>query len=212
VVNLNELGFECVGARPEPHAVSPTLILRLRITEPSGTGVHTIVLRCQIRVEPRRRGYTGAESEQLGDLFGDTARWGETLQALQFATLSVMVPGFTGSTEVDLPVPCGYEMEVAAGKYFASLDRGEIPLLLLFSGTVFARTASGFTVRPVPWDREARYRLPLAVWHELIELYFPGSGWLRLRRDTLRALHRFKSRHALATWDEAVERLLEEAR
>jgi hypothetical protein len=212
VVNLNELGFECVGARPEPHAVSPTLILRLRITEPPGTGVHTIALRCQIRVEPQRRDYTGAESEQLGDLFGDAARWGETLQALQFATLSVMVPGFTGSTEVDLPVPCGYEMEVAAGKYFASLDRGEIPLLLLFSGTVFARAASGFTVQPVPWDREARYRLPLAVWRELIELYFPGSGWLRLRQDTLRALHRYKSRRALATWDEAVERLLEEAR
>lgn len=213
---MSELGFECVGARPEPHAVSPTLILRLRITEPSGTGVHTIVLRCRVRVEPRRRDYTGAEAEHLGDLFGDIARWGESPQVLQqaieFATLSVMVPGFTGSTEVDLPVPCGHEMEVAAGKYLASLDHGEIPLLLRFSGTVFARTASGFTVRPVPWDREARYRLPLAVWRELIELCFPGSGWLRLRRDTLRALHRFKSRHALASWDEAVQRLLEEAR
>jgi hypothetical protein len=212
LVTLTELGFECLGARPEAYAISPTLILRLRITEPSGVGVHTIALRCQIRVEPQRRRYSATESEQLDDLFGDTARWGHSLQALQFANLSIMVPGFTGTTEIDLPVPCGYDMEVAAGKYFASLDDGEIPLLLLFSGTVFVRAESGFTVRPVPWDREARCRLPVAVWHELIELYFPGSGWLRLRRDTLRALHRFKSRRALATWDEAVERLLEEAR
>ncbi|MCW2899109.1 MAG: hypothetical protein JWO67_1374 [Streptosporangiaceae bacterium] len=211
-MTLTELGFECLGARPEAYAISPTLLLRLRITEPSGVGVHTIALRCQIRVEPQRRRYSATESEQLDDLFGDTARWGHSLQALQFANLSIMVPGFTGTTEIDLPVPCGYDMEVAAGKSFASLDDGEIPLLLLFSGTVFVRAESGFTVRPVPWDREARCRLPVAVWHELIELYFPGSGWLRLRRDTLRALHRFKSRRALATWDEAVERLLEEAR
>ncbi|MBC6460328.1 DUF6084 family protein [Actinomadura sp. HBU206391] len=207
---MSELRFECVGARAEPYAVSPTLLLRLRITEPSPQGVHTIALRCQIRVEPRLRHYTGAESEMLADVFGDSSRWGETLQALQFATLSLMVPGFTGSTEIDMPVPCGYDMEVAAGKYFAALDDGEIPLLLLFSGTVFERAATGFTVRPVPWDREARCRLPVAVWQELMDLYFPGSGWLRLRRDTLRALHRFKSSRALATWDEAVERLLQE--
>jgi hypothetical protein len=208
---LSELRFECLGARAEAHAVAPTLLLRLRITEPSPDGVHTIALRCQIRIEPRLRGYTAAESELLADVFGVPARWGETQQALQFASLSLMVPGFTGSTEVDLPVPCGYDMEVSAGHYFAALDDGEIPLLLLFSGTVFARSATGFTVRPVPWDREARCRLPVAVWQDLMNLYFPGSGWLRLRRDTLRALHRFKSSRALATWDEAVERLLQEA-
>jgi hypothetical protein len=209
---LTELGFECLGARAEPYAVSPTLLLRLRVTDGSEDGVHMMALRCQIRIEPRERRYTAAEAELLGDLFGEPHRFDETLTAMPFAHVSIMVPGFTGSTEIDVPVPCGYDLEVAAGKFFAALDDGEIPLLLLFSGTVFARTDRGFTVRPVPWDREAHCRLPVAVWRELIELYFPGSGWLRLRRDTLRALQRFKSSHALATWDEAVERLLAEAR
>jgi hypothetical protein len=208
---MAEPRFECVGARADPYAASPTLVLRLRITDDSPGGVHAIALRCQLRIEPGRRRYTAVEAELLGDVFGAVARWGDTLKAIQLANLSIMVPGFTGTTEVDLPVPCGYDLEVAAGKYFASLDAGEIPLLLLFSGTVFSRADRGFTVTPVPWDREARYRLPVALWRELIDLYFPGTGWLRLRRDTLRDLLRYKSARALATWDETVERLLKEA-
>ncbi|GAA4604746.1 DUF6084 family protein [Actinoallomurus liliacearum] len=203
--------FTCVGAQADPYAAVPTLVLRLRITDDTPGGVHAITLRCQIRIEPARRQYTTGEAELLGDLFGPVARWRDTVRAMQLATLSVTVPPFTGSTDVDVPVPCGYDLEVAAGKYFASLEDGEIPLLLLFSGTVFCRTERGFEVTPVPWDREARYRLPVALWHEVMDLYFPGTGWLRLRRDTLRGLLRYKSARALATWDETVERLLEEA-
>jgi Family of unknown function (DUF6084) len=206
-----ELAFECLEARAVANAVSPTIALRLRITDPSPGGVHAIVLRCQLRIEPRQRRYTAAEAELLGGVFGDPSRWGETLHALQFAQVSLMVPGFTGTTEIDLPVPCGYDTEVAAGAYFTSLDEGEIPLLLLFSGTVFARAPGGFTVRPVPWHCEARCRLPVAVWREVMDHYFPGSGWLRLRTETLRALLRFKSDSAIATWDDVVERLLKEA-
>ncbi|MFF5210883.1 DUF6084 family protein [Streptosporangium sp. NPDC000396] len=206
-----ELGFDCVGARAEPHAAFPTMVFRLRVTEPSPNGVHAIALRCQIRVEPHLRRYGPEEADLLGDLFGDPSRWGDTLKPLQFANVSIMVPAFEGSTEVDLPVPCSYDLEVAAGKYFAALDDGEIPLLMLFSGTVFARTEGGFAVGQVPWHCEARHRLPVAVWRELMDRYFPQTGWLRLSRDTLRSLHRFKSGRALATWDEAVELLLKEA-
>ncbi len=208
---MNELRFDCLGARAEPHAAFPTLVFRLRVTEPSLDGVHAVALRCQIRVEPHLRRYGPAEAELLGDLFGDPSRWGDTLKALQFANVSVMVPAFRGITEVDVPVPCSYDLEVAAGKYFAALDDGEIPLVLLFSGTVFARSEGGFTVGQVPWRCEARHRLPVAVWRELMDRYFPETGWLRLRRDTLRALHRFKSERALPTWDETVEALLKEA-
>jgi hypothetical protein len=209
---MAELHFECLDARAEAFAVSPTIALRLRITAPAPAGVHAIALRCQIRVEPRRRRYTAAEAELLGGLFGDTARWGETLQALQFANLSLTVPGFTGVTEIDLPVPCSYDTEVAAGTYFASMEEGTVPLLLLFSGTVFAKAAGGgFTIRPVPWHCEARCPLPVAVWREVMDHYFPGSGWLRLRTETLQALLRFKSSRALATWDDVAERLLKEA-
>ncbi|RCG27395.1 hypothetical protein DQ384_26805 [Sphaerisporangium album] len=207
-----EIGFRCLGVRADPHAAFPTLRFRVRVTEPVGESVHAIALHTQIRIEPAGRRYGDGESALLADLFGDPSRWGETVRPLRFANVSVMVPRFTGSTEVDLPVPCSYDLEVAAGKYFASLDDGEVPMLLLFSGTVFARSGEGFAVRQVPWHCEARASLPVSVWRELIDRYFPGCGWLRLHRDTLRALQRFKSGRALATWDEAVEALLEEAR
>lgn len=207
---MNELQFDCLRARAEPHAAFPTLVFRLRVTDPSPDGVHAVALRCQIRVEPHLRRYGPAEVELLGDLFGDPSRWGDTLKPLQFANVSIMVPSFRGVTEVDVPVPCSYDLEVAAGKYFAALDDGEIPLLMLFSGTVFARSEHGFTVGQVPWHCETRHRLPVPVWRELMDRYFPETGWLRLRRDVLRALHRFKSERALATWDEAVEVLLKE--
>ncbi|GGK75953.1 hypothetical protein Sme01_51690 [Sphaerisporangium melleum] len=209
---MSEIGFECRGVRADPYGAFPTLLFRLAITAPEQDAVHAIALRCQIRIEPQRRRYAPAESELLADLFGDPSRWGETLRPLVFANVSTLVPRFTGGTEIDLPVPCGYDLEVAAGKYFAALDDGEVPLLLLFSGTVFARDGEGFTVRQVPWDREARQGLPVEVWREMLDRYFPGGGWLRLGTGTLRALQRFKSERALPTWDEAMEALLKEAR
>lgn len=208
---MAELGFTCLDSRVRAHAAFPTLVFRLRVTEPAHTGVHAMVLRCQIRVEPHLRRYAPGEAELLGDLFGDPSRWGDTLKPLQFADVPVTVAGFTGETTVDVPVTCGYDLEVAAGKYFAALDDGEIPLLMLFSGTVFAKSANGFAVEQVPWHCEARHRMPVALWRELMDRYFPGSGWLRLHRDTLRDLHRYKSARALATWDDAMVALLKEA-
>jgi hypothetical protein len=210
-MGMPELAFDCLDARPDRYAATPILLFRLRIAETSGEPVHAIALRCQIRIEPQRRRYSAREAEGLVDLFGEPSRWGETLKPLQFAYVDRMVPGFEGSTEVDLPVPCTYDLDVATAKYFHALEDGEIPLLLLFSGSVFTRGPAGFSVQQVPWHKEATYRLPVQVWRELMDLHFPGTGWVRLRRDTLDRLHRFRSRRALPTWDEAVEVLLKEA-
>jgi hypothetical protein len=206
-----DLAFECLSVRSDPYAAAPTLVFRLRITEGGGLTVNTIALRCQLRIEPHRRTYSGAETPLLADLFGSTDRWGDTLKPLQFATVAVMVPGFTGATEVDLPVPCSYDLEVAASKYFASLEDGEIPLLLLFSGTVFVRTPTGFSVDQVPWTSETPQRVPVAVWRAAMDRFFPGSGWLRLRRDTLAELQRYKADKALPGWDDVLADLLERA-
>lgn len=205
---MSDLTFECLDVRPERYAAVPTLRFRLRLEESSGVAVHAVALRCQIRIEPHRRPYTEAEADGLLDLFGEMTRWGETLKPLQFAAVSVMVPGFRDSTEVALFVPCTYDFEVAAAKYFHALEQGEVPLLLLFSGSAFLQAEAGFSVEPVPWDREARYRLPVGVWHELMDLYFPNSAWLRVRRETLGALQAFKSHAALPTWDDAFDALL----
>jgi hypothetical protein len=76
---------------------------------------------------------------------------------------------------------------------------------------VFRRGESGFAAEPVSWNLEASYRLPVSVWRGTMDLYFPNSGWLRVSRDTLDALQRFKAWEALPTWDQAFERLLKRA-
>ncbi len=209
---MADLVFECLGVRPDPYAAMPTLVFRLRVGETGGQAVNAIALRCQFRIEPHRRRYSAAETPLLADLFGTPDRWGDTLKPLQLATVAVMVPAFTGATEVDVAVPCSYDLEVAAGKYFASLEDGEIPLLLLFSGTVFVKTPAGFAVDQVPWSCETPQRVPVAVWRELMDRYFPDSGWLRLRRDTLAELQRHKSDRALPCWDDVIADLLARAR
>jgi hypothetical protein len=207
-----ELVFDCLGGAPERHAASPTLTFRLRIAELTGARLHSIALRCQLRIQPKQRRYSGEEAERLRDVFGDRPRWGETMHPLQFATVTTHVPGFQGGTEVDVQVPCTYDLEVAAGRYFDALEGGEIPMLLLFSGTIFYRDDDGgLAVAQVPWHKDTTYRLPVAAWRELIDLYFPNSGWIRLPRDTVAALCRFKSQQAVAGWDEAIGMLLERA-
>jgi hypothetical protein len=172
--------------------------------------VGAIALRCQIQIQPAQRRYSAVEGTRLNDLFGEPSRWAETLNPLHLTTLTVMVPSFSGSVEVDVPVPCSYDLEVAGSRYFASLDDGYVPLLLLFSGTVFHQGPTGLLIEQVPWHKECAYRLPVAIWREIMEMYFPDTGWLRLRRDTLDALAVFKSRRALATWNDTVEALLAE--
>lgn len=207
---MAELDFECRDVTAEYFAMAPTLSFRLRITETTGVKIDAIALRCQIRIQPQKRKYSASEAERVVDLFGETPRWGETLKPMQFTTESLMVPKFTGSTEINMPVSCTYDFEVAAAKYFHGLEDGEVPLLLMFSGTVFAkRDDGGMSVDQVPWHKEAEHRMPVAVWREMMDHYFPESGWIRLHRETLDALQRFKSDQAIATWDETLERLLE---
>lgn len=208
---MTRLGFSVLDIRAERHAASPTLMARLRVTEDSGEVVHALALRAQVRIAPQRRTYDAAEKEALVDLFGEPDRWGTTLNSLLWMHCTAMVPGFTGETEVDLQLPCTYDTEVAASKYMHGLAGGEIALSFLFNGSVFTKGSSGFSVTQVPWDAEAGYRMPVAVWRDMMDHYFPNSGWLRLDRDTLATLSRYKSRRGLATWEATFDMLLKEA-
>jgi hypothetical protein len=208
---MADLSFDCTGARAERYSVVPTLTLALHISETSGQPLDAIALRCQLRIEPQRRRYSSAEAERLLDLFGKTDRWADTLKPLQLTTVSAMVPGFTGSIDFDLPVLFSYDMEIAATRYFSALDSGDIPLLLLFSGTVFATVDHKLQVQQVPWSNEASFRLPVRTWRETVDLHFPNSAWIRLSRDTFDELQRYKSRNALTTWDATLAALLAEA-
>jgi hypothetical protein len=205
---MSEFSFDCVEVRALRYAAAPTLAFTVRIAELSRVPIHTIALRTQLRIEPQRRRYNEEESALLANLFGEPSRWGETLKPMQFATVSTLVPGFTGSVAVDVEVPCSYDLEVAAGKYFHSLREGVVPMVLLFSGTVFAKGGSGFWIEQVPWHAEASFRLPVEVWQQMMDLYFPNEAWIRLRRETVDALLKYKSANAVPTWDAAMERLL----
>jgi hypothetical protein len=208
---LSELVFDCTDAGADIYAAAPTIVFRLRIAETTGQPIGGIALRVQIRIEPLKRRYSDAEAERISDLFGERARWGDTMKPMQFANVAQMVPAFSGSVTVDLPVPLTYDFDVATAKYFHGLEAGEIPFILLFSGTTFLDRDGTLSIEPVPWHKETSYRLPVAVWREAMDVHFPNSAWLRLRRDTLDSLQRFKSRLALPTWDETFEALLRQA-
>ncbi|HVL84939.1 MAG TPA: DUF6084 family protein [Pseudonocardia sp.] len=206
--------FRCTGARPQLHAAGPTILLDLQVRGDPGQRVHSLALRTQIRIEPRRRRYTPEEADKLTDLFGEPRRWGETLNPLQLATVPTMVQGFTGETTAEIEIPLTYDLDIAATKYLHGLGADtEVPLLLLFTGTVFYSPDGGRGVQVglVPWHEEATFRLPVAVWRAAMDEHFPGATWLRVHRETLDALQAYRSEHAIPTWDDTLHRLLKEA-
>ena len=209
---MTSLEFFVDDILPEPYSAAPNLVAKLRIEETTGEPVHALALRVQVRIDAHRRPYNQEEDQGLLDLFGPRTRWKDTLKPFLWMHASAMVQGFTGSTEVDLVLPCTYDFEVSGAKYLHALRDGTIPLELLFSGTCFARGDSGFAVTQIPWDREARHELPVGHWRALMDHYFPHSGWIRLDRDTLDALGHFKGVRGLTTWEETLSELLAAAR
>jgi hypothetical protein len=205
---MTELQFTVAEIFAEPYAVAPQLTARLRIEESTGATIHAIALRAQVRIEPQRRAYTAGEEQALLDQFGTRDRWYDTLKPFMWMQASAMVQGFTDITEVDLALPCTYDFEVTASKYLHALRDGAVSVVLLFSGTVFIRGERGFGVEQVPWDREARYDLPISAWRAMIDQYYPGTGWIRLDREVIETLARYKAERGLITWDETVRGLL----
>ncbi len=206
-----QLDFSVTGVEVVPFAAAPTLCFKLHVTESTAIEIHSIALRCQIRIDPTKRKYASAEQEKLLDLYGEPSRWGQTLHSMLWTHTTCIVKGFAGETIADLHVPCTSDFNLAAAKYFAGLDAGEVPLTFLFSGTVFFATADGsLQVCQIPWEKEAAYRLPVATWKQMMDTHFPNTAWLCLRKDVFEQLAQFKSRHGLPTWEAAVEKLIEE--
>jgi hypothetical protein len=210
---MTNLSFQVEGAEPERFAAVPLLRFKLRVSQaPPAVPIHTIALRCQIRIEPTRRRYEAAEGDKMLDLFGAPDRWAQTMRAMLWTHADVVVPAFTDTTEAALSVPCTFDFNVAATKYFHALQGGEVPLTLLFSGTVFHEAEDGsLQVAQVPWDKETVYRLPVRAWKEMMEFYYPNTAWLCLRRDVFDRLYQYKSRQSIPTWEQALESILEAA-
>jgi hypothetical protein len=205
---MSEYRFAVLDVAAEPYALAPQLTARLRIEETTGQRIHAIALRCQVRIEPQRRRYDQAEQNGLRGLFGDRARWVDTLKPFLWMQCNTTVQGFIGRTEADLALPCTYDLDVIGTRYLHALDAGDVPLTLLFSGTVFTRGTTGFGVEQIPWACEARYQLPVQIWRDMIASYFPNTGWLRVDSDVLDQLAEYRARHGLTSWDETMLKLL----
>jgi hypothetical protein len=202
-----ELSFAVEGATVTPFAVVPMLGFTLRVANrPADEVIHTAVVRCQIQLDVTKRQYDTEEASKLADLFGERERWGTTLKNLLWTHVGVIVPSFTGETTVEMPVPCTFDFNVAATKYFYALGEGDVPLTFLFSGSAFYQDPTGaLQVAPIPWDREAKFRLPVKVWRDLMDQYYPNLAWLALRRDIFERLYRFKIARGIPTWEQAME-------
>jgi len=210
---MPQLNFQIEGAEAVPYAAAPQINLKVRVqtSEPQLT-VHNVLLQCQIQIEPARRRYQPEEQDKLRDLFGAPSRWGQTLRQMLWANASVVIPPFQDSNVVDVPLPCTFDFNVAVTKYLYGLQDGDVPICVLFSGTIFYANESGqLQVAKIPWDREANYRLPIRVWKEMMDAYYPNAAWLCLPRDTFDQIYRYKIDRGILTWEQVLLNLLASA-
>ena len=207
-VETPQIDFSVEGVEAAEHAAVPTLCFRLNI-DAGEWAIRSLALNVQLRIDAVRRAYDDAERTGLFELFGASKDWGRSLRGLRWTTTSVNVPAFEGVTTVELAVPCSYDFDVVATKYLHALSGGAVPLELLFSGTIFFLGPGGrLQVAHLAWDREARCELPVQVWRDAMDRAFPGTAWLRVRRDVFDRLQAYKSSRALLTWDATLEELL----
>jgi hypothetical protein len=209
---MPDLNFQVENASAVPLAAAPLMGFHLRATNTAGDRVHAVGLRCQIQIEATRRRYTPEEQASLQDLFGEPHRWGQTLRTMLWTHANVVVPEFHDAALVDLQVPCTFDFNVAVVKYFHGLQDGEIPLCFQFSGSIFYEDVEGrLQVAPISWDKEARFRLPLRTWKQMMDVHYPNSAWLYLRRDVFDRLYQHKVNRGIPTWEQTIEELLQHA-
>lgn len=209
---MPELKIEITGVEPLAHSLTPLLQFKLRITAGSAEPVAGLLLNAQIQLQCPQRSYNAQEKARLIELFGPPERWGQTLRNRLWALANTNLGPFTGSVEASLTVPCTYDLNLAAAKYLYALEGGEVSLLFLFTGSVFYLTEDGrLQVERISWNSEAVFVLPLVAWRTALEAHYPNSAWLTLRREVFDRLCEYKRRQTIVTWEETMDRLLEQA-
>jgi hypothetical protein len=206
-----DLEFAALGARPVKYAAAPMLAIDLQISETTGREVYMVALTIQLMIDPARRRYDEATRERLIELFGAPERWAVTTRSLVWSKLDVLVPAFTGSTTVTIPIACHFDLELAAAKYLHSLPDGIAPLALHFNGMIYyPADHGGLQMALIPWSNSIDFQMPVSVWQETIAHYYPGTAWISVRTDTFEALQREKLARGLATLDACVTELLKD--
>jgi len=207
---MPELDFKVVAVEPAVHGLTPLLNFKVEVTNsPASEAIHSVILQAQIQIQSTQRRYDAGEKDKLKDLFGAPERWGDTLRAKLWTIAQTTLRSFSGSTTALLTIPCTYDLNVVATKYFYALESGEVPLLFLFSGTIFYEGADGrLQVQQISWNKECAYRMPVKVWQELMDHHYPNSAWLALNREVFERLYAYRRDHGLSSWDQTIEQLL----
>ncbi|HTL55764.1 MAG TPA: DUF6084 family protein [Candidatus Limnocylindrales bacterium] len=208
--NMPDLNFQVTDVESASHGLTPVLDFKLRVTaSPATELIQGLLLNAQIQIQAPQRAYSDQEKEKLFELFGPPQNWGQTLRNRLWTHANVTVGAFTGAKDLSLPVPCSFDLNIAATKYFYGLGSGDVSLLFLFSGSLFYATAEGrLQVERISWSKECVYRMPVALWRQMMDQLYPNCGWLYLERDVLDRLYAYRRRHALATWDQTIATLL----
>jgi len=203
--------FSVLGVEHEKFSAAPTMIFRMGVSDTEARDVYTISLSTQILIDPARRTYDPETRALLLDLFGEPERWSATTTTFQWTRVDMLLPSFTGAATFDLRVPCTYDLEVAATKYFYSLPGDHVPLRLVFSGTIFYKGDDGrLQLVQIPWDLSAPFRMPVKAWREMIDHHYAQSSWIRLHTDTLDRLRSRTVARGLTSFDATVADLLDE--
>jgi len=210
---MPDLKFEIISCEVKPFAAMPTLSFKLQITNAAlDEEVYAAALKCQVLIEAIKRSYNEEAKNKLHELFGEPFRWDETLKSFFWTIINIPVPRFTGSTIVEIAIPCSEDQALAAGKYFYAVSEGQVPLAFLFSGTLFYKDANGnLQITLIPWEKEAFYKMPAQLWQNMMEIYFPNCRWMRVRKDIYDRLIVYKRQSAFPTLETALESLLDEA-
>jgi hypothetical protein len=209
---MPDLDFKILGVEAANYGIVPLLQFNLEIrNQPTEQVIQSVVLQAQIQLQPTQRAYQSAEKEKLGELFGTPERWGQTLRARLWTHATANVRQFSERTETVLSVPCTYDLNVAPTKYFYALEGGEVPLLFLFSGTIFYLAPDErLQIQQVSWNKECAYRMPISTWQEMMNEHYPNTAWLSLDRGLFERLYAFRRREGLADWEQTITRLLPE--
>jgi hypothetical protein len=207
---MPDLDFKITGIEPSARGLAPLLNFKVEVTNsPATETIHSVILQAQIQIQTAQRRYDAGEKEKLSDLFGAPERWGDTLRAKLWAITQTTVRSFTGSTTALLTVPCTYDLNVVATKYFYALKEGDVPLLFLFSGTIFYEAEDGrLQVQQISWNKECPFRMPVKSWQELMDHHYPNTAWLSLNRDVFEQLYAYRRKHGIPSWDQTIEQLL----
>ncbi len=207
---MPDLTLRITGVEAAEWGIVPLLHFKLALENaPATEKIHSVIVQVQIQIQSPRRRYNDDEKARLGELFGPPEQWGQTLRNRLWTHAQVSAPSFAGKAEVVLPVQCTYDLNVASAKYFHALEGGDVPLLFLFSGTVFYQAADGrLQVQPIPWDKECEFRMRVETWRDLMEHHYPKSGFVSLHADLFERLYAYKRKHGLVNWEQAIARLL----